>query len=231
MSGKPVVIFGVGQLAELAHFYFNHDSERVIAGFTVDADFLPGETHAGLPAIAFEEVRKRFPPSEYDLFLPISFKQMNAIRRDRFNAAKDMGYDCPSYVSTKATTWPNLDVGQNCFIFEDNTIQPFVRVGDNCILWSGNHIGHHSVIEDHVFITSQVVVSGACRIGAESFLGVNATIRDETVIAPRSLIGMGAGILRDTEEGDVWLAPRAEKAEADSRVIGRRISPARRERD
>ena len=225
MSSKPIVIFGCGQLADLAHFYFAHDSEREVAGFTVDAAYRESDRHAGLPLCDFEHVAERFPPSDYELFLPISFKQMNRLRKQRFEAAKAMGYVCASYVSSKATTWPDLDIGENVFIFEDNTIQPFVSIGDNCILWSGNHIGHHSVIEDHVFITSHVVVSGACRIGAESFLGVNATIRDEMVIAERSLIGMAAPITSDTEPGDVYLAPRALKARAKSDKLGKVISP------
>ena len=52
--------------------------------------------------------------------------------------------------------------GDNCFILEDNTVQPFVTIGNNVTLWSGNHIGHDSVIEDDCFISSHVVVSGTC---------------------------------------------------------------------
>jgi len=209
---KPIIVFGISQLADLADFYFHHDTGREVAGFTVDGEYRDGDTHSGRPLCAFEDVAGRFPPSDFDLFLPISFKRMNGVRRDRFNAAKDMGYSCPSYVSSKATTWPDLDIGENCFIFEDNTIQPFVSIGDNCILWSGNHIGHHTVIGDHVFITSHAVISGACHIGSECFIGVNATIRDETVLGDRTLIGMGAVITRDTAEGEVQLAPRSIKA-------------------
>ena len=71
---------------------------------------------------------------------------------------KKKGYDFYSYVSPKATVLTNK-IGENCFILEDNTIQPFVEIGNNCVLWSGNHIGHHGKIDDHVFITSHCVVS------------------------------------------------------------------------
>ena len=54
-------------------------------------------------------------------------------------------------------------MGDNCFIFEDNTVQPFVTLGNNLVLWSGNHIGHHSTLRDHCFISSHVVISGFCR--------------------------------------------------------------------
>lgn len=212
-----VVIFGVSQLASLAHFYLNHDSPYEVVAFTVDKDYVPAEgTYEGLPVVAFEEVSGIYPPDQFRMFLPISFKRMSHLRREKFEAAKEMGYSCISYVSSKATTWPDLDVGENCFIFEDNTIQPFVKIGDNCVLWSGNHIGHHTNIGSHVFLTSHVVISGACEIGDHSFFGVNSTIRDETVVAPETLIGMGAILTKDTEEGQIWLAAKSRLRESKS---------------
>jgi len=211
MKAKKIVVFGESQLASLAHFYFKHDSPHQVVAFTVDQVYLRNNTFEDLPLVAFEEVAEKYPPSEYAMFLPISFKQMNYLRRRKFEEAKKMGYECVSYVSTKATTWPGLNIGENCFIFEDNTIQPFTTIGDNCILWSGNHIGHHTIIGNHVFITSHVVISGGCQIGDHSFFGVNATIRDETVIAEATLVGMGANIVKDTEAYAVYLGSKPTK--------------------
>jgi acyl-[acyl carrier protein]--UDP-N-acetylglucosamine O-acyltransferase len=83
---------------------------------------------------------------------------------------------------------------------EDNTIQPFVRIGNDVIMWSGNHVGHDAVIEDHCFLTSHVVVSGFTKVGHNSFLGVNATLRDAITIAPETLVGAGATVMKDTVE-------------------------------
>lgn len=203
--GHRVVIFGESQLASLAHFYLTHDSSHTVEAFCVDAAYRSAETYEGLPLVEFEHVEDRYPPDAYRMFLPLSFKEMSHLRRRKYEAAKTKGYDCISYVSSQATTWPDLDIGENCFIFEDNTIQPFVTIGDNCVLWSGNHIGHHTSIGDHVFITSHVVVSGCCRVDDHAFLGVNATVRDETHIAHHTLVGMGANIVADTEPEEVHL--------------------------
>lgn len=207
-----LVIFGVGQWAELAHFYFTHDSEHEVAGFTVDGDYLEAPEYKGLPVVAFEEVEARFPPAEYAMFVPLSFKRMNHVRAERFAAAKAKGYTLVSYVSSKATTWPGFACGENCFIFEDNTIQPFVTIGDDVVMWSGNHIGHHTTIGNHVMITSQVVISGCCTIEDFTFFGVNATIRDETVVANDTLVGMGAVIAKDTQPFEVYRPVGTEPA-------------------
>ncbi|MGL2966848.1 acetyltransferase [Flavobacterium sp. XGLA_31] len=213
---EKIIIFGVSQLASLAHFYFEHDTPHQVVAFTVDRDYIEENEFRGLPVVAFEDIEEKYPPSEFKMFLPISFKQMSFLRKAKYEEAKAKGYQCVSYVSSKATTWPDLNVGENCFIFEDNTIQPFVEIGNNCVLWSGNHIGHHTVIKDHVFITSHVVISGCCEIGENSFFGVNATVRDETIIGKGSLIGMGAIITKDTPEFSIWLGAKSTMREGKS---------------
>jgi sugar O-acyltransferase (sialic acid O-acetyltransferase NeuD family) len=202
-----VVIFGVGRIAELAHFYLEHDSPHQVVGFAVDGDYLTDREFRGLPVAAFEEVTDTFPPDAVEMLIPISFRRMNHVRADRVAAAKEAGYRLVSYVSSKATMFPDFHCGENCFILEDNTIQPFVEIGDDVILWSGNHIGHHSIIGDHVMVTSQVVISGGCTIEPHCFLGVNSTIRDEATVGRETLVGAGVTILRDTQPYSVYRAP------------------------
>jgi acetyltransferase-like isoleucine patch superfamily enzyme len=60
------------------------------------------------------------------------------------------------------------------------------------------------------------VISGNCTIGHSCFIGVNATIRDRVKVAPRSLIGAGAVILKDTEEGDVYGVRTTERRDVKS---------------
>lgn len=201
-----VVVFGTSQWAELAHFYLTHDSEHDVVAFTLDRDYIEAPEYKGLPVVAFDEVEKHFPPGEYKMFIPMSFKKMNHLRAEKYTEAKERGYELISYVSSKASTFPDFKCGDNCFIFEDNTIQPFVEIGNNVIMWSGNHIGHHSKIKDHVMITSHVVISGCCTVEPFCFFGVNATVRDETTIARETLVGMGVTILKDTQEFEVYKA-------------------------
>jgi acyl-[acyl carrier protein]--UDP-N-acetylglucosamine O-acyltransferase len=132
------------------------------------------------------------------------------VRAEKYFQAKAMGYSLASYVSSHCTYLSKNSPGDNCFILEDNTIQPFVKIGNNVTLWSGNHIGHDSVIDDHCFLASHIVVSGHVHIGSYCFLGVNATLRNSIVIAPNTLIGAGALIMKDTAEKDVYVPRRTE---------------------
>lgn len=214
---KPLVIFGAGDIAQLAHFYFSTDSEFEVVAFTVDAAYLTETQFCGLPVVAFEEVVALYPPEQCAFFVALSYSKLNQIRKDKFLAAKEKGYSLASYVSSRATVLvDDQAIGENCFILEDNTIQPFVRIGDDVTLWSGNHVGHHSSIADHVFIASHVVISGGVAIGEQCFIGVNATLRDHISIGPRCVIGAGVLILADAPADGVYLGTAAERSKVPS---------------
>lgn len=205
-----LVIFGAGDIARLAHFYFTRDSEHEVVAFTVDREYKTADSLAGLPVLDFETACERFSPADVQMFVALSYARMNQLRADKYRRVKALGYTLASYVSSRCTWLAETPAGENCFILEDNTVQPFSRIGDNVTLWSGNHIGHDSVIEDHCFISSHVVVSGNVRVGAYSFIGVNATIRNSIVIAPHTLVGAGAVIMKNTVAKGVYMPRRAE---------------------
>lgn len=213
---KPLIIFGASHMAELAQYYFTNDAKREVAAFAVDGDYIKEDTFGRLPVVPFEEITEKFGSNTHDLFIALGYSKINKIRKDRFDTAKSMGYDLPSYISSKATVLNDRKIGENCFILEDNTIQPFVTIGDNVTLWSGNHIGHHSTIEDHVFIASHVVVSGNCKIEESCFIGVNATLRDGITIGSRCVLGAGTLILSDCEPQGVYIGKATERSRVPS---------------
>jgi sugar O-acyltransferase (sialic acid O-acetyltransferase NeuD family) len=213
---KPLVIFGLGDIAQLANFYFSTDSNYEIVAFTVDVAYMTATQFCGLPVVPFEELANRYAPGEYEIFLALSYSDINRVRREKYLAAKAMGYRIASYVSSHATVLNDGHIGENCFILEDNTIQPFVKIGNNVTLWSGNHIGHHSTIHDHCFIASHVVVSGGVEIGESCFVGVNATLRDHIKIGDKCVIGAGALLLKDVGPNGVFLCAATDRAKAPS---------------
>ena len=144
------------------------------------------------------------------MFAPMTAKNMNRLRESVYDEVTRKGYEFVSYISSKATVYDESRIGKNCFILEDNTIQPFTSIGNNVVLWSGNHIGHHSNIGDHVFFTSQVVLSGHCNVANNCFFGVNSTIKDYSNIAEGTLVGMGACVTKNTQEWGVYVGNPAK---------------------
>lgn len=214
-----IVIFGTELAAELAHYYLTTDTAHEVVAFTVNKNFIKEPAFCGLPVVPFEEVVVLYPPDKYKLFAPLSERKMNLIRAKVYLEAKDLGYDFISYISSRATVLTDK-IGENCFILEDNTIQPFVSIGNNVVLWSGNHIGHHSIIKDHVYFTSHVVLSGRCVIDSYCFFGVNATIRDGVHAAEGTLFAMGTNFTgKNTEPWSVYKGNPSKKADISSKDI------------
>ncbi|MEN7526094.1 acetyltransferase [Cupriavidus sp. DL-D2] len=201
----PLVIFGAGDIAQLAHYYFSHDSSYEVVAFCVDAAYLEQSSFCGLPVVPFEEVADRYPAEGHAMFVALSYAKVNALRKAKYEAVKEKGYRLAAYVSSRATVLNDGQIGENCFILENNVIQPFVSIGNNVTLWSGNHIGHHSTIADHCFLASHVVVSGGVTIGQQCFIGVNATLRDHITLGERCVIGAGTLILVDAESEGVYV--------------------------
>lgn len=212
---NEIVIFGTNDFAELAHYYITKDTDYKVVGFTVNHDYLRQDSFKGLPVVAFETLEEKFSPSKYLLFVPMTGQCMNKIRKKIYLDGKMKGYEYYSYISSRATIFDN-EIGENCFILENNTIQPFTKIGNNVVMWSGNHIGHHGLIDDHVFFTSHVVLSGHCHVKERSWFGVNSTIRDGLVIEEGTLVAMGSLVTKSTEMDGFYKGSPAKQQEKKS---------------
>jgi sugar O-acyltransferase (sialic acid O-acetyltransferase NeuD family) len=202
---EKLVIVGAGETAEIAYEYFTYDSPFEVVAFSVERNFLKEKDLFGLPVVPFEEVEQLYSPKRYKIFVAISYTQLNRIRTRLYNEVKRKGFIAASYISTKAFVWRNVEIGENCFIFENNVLQHRVKVGNNVILWSGNHIGHQSTIGDNCYISSHVVISGFCDIGENCFFGVNSCVGDNLRIAEDCLIGAGAVVTKNAKAGKVYI--------------------------
>lgn len=213
---KPLIIFGAGDIAQLAHYYFSTDSNYIVEAFTVDAAYLTINEFCGVPLVPFEQLADYYPAETHEIFIALSYSKLNQTRKEKYLAAKVAGYRIASYISSHATILNNGQIGENCFVLEDNTVQPFVSIGNNVTLWSGNHIGHHSTIHDHCFIASHVVVSGGVLIGESCFIGVNATLRDHIKVGEKCVIGAGALLLADAEPQGVYMGEATPRSRVPS---------------
>lgn len=203
MKTKKIIIIGDSSFAQIAYEYFQHDSVYEVVGFTVESDFLKNTTLMNLPVVPFERLPEIFPVADHEFYAALVYTKLNRLRTRLYEKAKKIGYKPASYISSKSFIWPNCEIGEHCFIFENNIVQPFVKIGNNNVLWSGNHVGHHSEIGDNCFIASHVVISGHTVIGDNCFLGVNSTLSNNLTIGKDCIIGAGAIVTKDMNENKI----------------------------
>lgn len=206
-----LLIFGTGNNAECAHYYLTHDpkyrdSYNIIGFISENKD---KDSFCNVPVFQLSNVEKIHDPLTTRVIAPISGRNLNKYRERIFNTLLHKNFTFINYISSNANVFTK-NIGRNCFILEDNTIQPFVKIGDNCIIWSGNHIGHHTELGNHIFMASHIVISGLCHIGDYSYIGVNVSIRDSCKVAPNTVIGMHSCITKDTESYKIYIGSPAK---------------------
>lgn len=213
---SKVVIFGVGKIADQAYFYLTNDSPHQIVAFTVDDGYLSAEEKLGLPVVLFENVESKYPPRDFQMFVAVGYQDLNRFRARKYEEAKAKGYELISYVSSRASNFGEVEVGDNCFVLEFAVIQPCAKIGNDVFIWSANHIGHHASIADHCYIAGNVVVSGDTKIEPYCFIGVSATLGHEITIGAESFIGAGSIITKNVEPKSVYITPDTQKFRLDS---------------
>ena len=219
VSPRDLIIVGTSLFGEIAHEYFTHDSSYNVVAFSVERDYLEEDEFRSLPVVPFETLAETFEPTKHSIFVAVTYSQLNRTRTRLLDRAVELGFSPASYISSSAFVWRNVTLGEHCFIFEDNTLQPFVTVGRNCVLWSGNHIGHHSRLGNNLFISSHVVISGSVSVGDNCFLGVNSTIVNDIEIGTDTWLGPGAVITRSVDPNTMWRAPRSEMRDVSTRQV------------
>jgi len=203
-----IIIFGLGDLAELSYYYLKHDSNHNVVAFTVSEDFMPkNREFKGLPVIPFEGINKLYPTHNHKFF---TLNSTIATRLKIFEMIKNAGYKCISYISSKAEI-NNCDIGENCFIQEFNSVQPFSKIGSNVVMYSGNTVAHHSKIGNFVTLGSYVAVGSRVDIGDFCDIGANATIMYGRKLAEGSTLTLGSVLIRDTEAWNFYLGNPAKR--------------------
>jgi bifunctional UDP-N-acetylglucosamine pyrophosphorylase/glucosamine-1-phosphate N-acetyltransferase len=113
-----------------------------------------------------------------------------------------------AYVSSQA------QVGRDCTIYPDVTIEGPVTIGENCVVRGGTRIanssiGNNVVIKDHCVIVDSQIGSN-CSIGPFAHLRMNATIEEKAAVGnfvevKKSKLGKGSKSMHLTYLGDAMI--------------------------
>lgn len=221
MNTRNVVIFGTKIQSDLARYCLASDSNYQPVAFTVDAAYIDAHEHEGLPVVAFDTLVRNYGPQDTLLCIPLGYRDINGLRRARYEQAKAWHYRFASYISSRASTWPHSAIGENTLIYEGALIQPYATVGNNVVIRAGANIGHHCNVGDHAFIAASAVFGGHVTVGEQAFVGLGAVIREGITLAERCFIGAGAVVVTDTEPDGVYVGNPARKLPRTSQEVTR----------
>ena len=229
-KNKKLVIFGIEDFAEIAYEYFTWDSAYEVVAFTVDREYIKERRKSGLPVVAFEDMESLFPAADHYFYAAVVYQNLNRTREAVCRRAKNMGYRLASYISSRCFVWNNAQIGEHCFIFENNSIQPFASIGENVVLWCNNQISHHSIIGSHCFLSGSVGVAGWVTVEDYCFIGINSTLANNTRLGKGSWVAHGTTISGNIPPGSFIKAIPSEIDALDESRIERALMRARQTR-
>ena len=103
--------------------------------------------------------------------------------------------------------WEGEQAGPGVRIGDRNTIREFVTVNqgyhevtsiaDDCYLMGRAHVGHDSVLDSGVTVTSAVQIAGHCHVWALANIGIGTVVHQRGVIGPGAMVGMGSAVRKE----------------------------------
>ncbi len=188
---EKLIIVGIGETADIAYEHFTADQGFEIVAFAVNQKYKTASMYKSMPLLALEELQNYYSSNQCKVFVAMSSGRLNRDRQKVYEAVKQLGYSCVSYISPRAFIASTATIGENCFIFENNSIQHGVDIGNNVVIWSNSCIAHQTKIHDHVFIAPSCTICGYCEVKNNTFLGANSTLADHTKVGADCFVGMG----------------------------------------
>ena len=196
---KNLIIFGNSIFAELAIYYFSKFSDYKICFISSDKKYIKKKYFNGIPQIPFEKAIKK-DNKEYQVYIAIGYSKMNKLREDFYKKFKLKGFKMANFIHPKASNF-SKKIGDNNFIMENVSLNPFTKIGNNNIFWSGNIIGHHCNIGSNNFFSGNSTISGKCKVKNNNFFGVNTSTRDEIIVGNECFVDANQHIAKNLNDG------------------------------
>ena len=100
-----------------------------------------------------------------------------------------------------------LEIAENVVIHNNSVIDKGIFgktfIGENTKIYNLVHVAHDSKIGKNVFLTAGVIVCGRVKIGDNSYLGPNCTIKNGLFLDKNSKVSMGAVVTKNVNENEV----------------------------
>ncbi len=118
-----------------------------------------------------------------------------------------------TFVHPLAYVAPNVELGVGCVVMPNVSISPGTKIGKCTRIMVNAIIGHNNNIGEYCFFAAHSCTGAHLNIKDGVFVSLNATVREFLTLESYSTVGMGAVLLKDTQNNEVWVGNPAKKLE------------------
>jgi sugar O-acyltransferase (sialic acid O-acetyltransferase NeuD family) len=207
-TNQELWIFGAGDLARLAKFFFERDLDRAVAGFVVDEQYVGGAVSGLLPLLSWGEYLDTVASDETCVFPAIGYRSMRS-RETIFRKILDAQQKICNLVCSTATISSCVQLGVGTFVMPGVVIEPGVVIGDNNVIWSNSTICHDSVIGSHNFVAANTVIGGRVKLGSRCFFGFSSVVGQRVSVCNDVLVGANSFLKNSVSKPGFYLGSPA----------------------
>ena len=184
---------GTGQEALYIANEINEKENRWDEIIFID-DTIPNGEKYGCRNFTFDYVCEHFEVNECEICIAVGEPYLREILWKKVEAK---GYNFASLIHPSVMIRGNVSIGKGVFIKENVLISCDAVVEDNVCITSMSCLGHNVKIGKHSFLAAQVALAGGSSVGDVTFLGIHATVREQTHVGNRTIVGQGASVMND----------------------------------
>lgn len=212
----PIVVLGAGGTGR----YMAWIAERAgypVAGFLDDDPRKHGETLVGHRVLGPLASWKDLPAEHHFLNSLYGPKKMRLFA-GTIDALAIPETRWARVVDPSAVVSPDVSIGAGCFVGPGCVVEPGAEMGRLAVLLGNVYIAHDCRLEAYVACANSASVAGGVRVGARTYIGANATIREYTTIGEDVIVGMGAAVIKDAHDGQLVVGNPARAFGAQSQT-------------
>lgn len=133
------------------------------------------------------------------------------VRKVIIEKLKDSSVKFATVIDPSVIMSKRVAIGEGCIICAGTIMTVDIKIGNHVIINLDCTIGHDDVIEDFVTIYPSVNVSGNVVLGECCELGTGMQIIQGKTVAPNTIIGAGAVVVKNIEESGTYVGSPAKK--------------------
>ena len=133
------------------------------------------------------------------------------IRKIIIDKLKNSNVKFATLIDPSVLVSKRVEIGEGSIICAGTIITVDIKIGNHVIINLDCTIGHDDVIEDYATIYPSVNVSGNVLIGECSELGTGMQIIQGKKVAPNTIIGAGAVVVKDCLESGTYVGSPAKR--------------------
>ena len=121
----------------------------------------------------------------------------NRTRARLYDELSSRGETFATAIHPASTLASSVSIGDGTLVCAGVVVNPYAEVGTNVILNTSCSVDHHCRIERDVHIAPGVNLAGAVTIGAETLVGIGASVIPAVAIGSGCVVGAGATVISD----------------------------------